>query len=213
MSLENILNWGKRTVSVSLVIGAVAAGSALIQCNSDNSGSKGISEIYGLEEYAGVTVKLPIWSPDTLEINMGHTILTYSVELYDKPKFYKGPMPLEYNRLQTQGMGYLFSSDLILAHEFDEFSNYFIYENSTFLSGAVSLNRNNELVAEARIKYSDEKGIILKYAMEEFHYDEGRLIFHCFSQIDMNSGMKISEINRTGKKKKEYYFIVPTNNQ
>jgi hypothetical protein len=211
MSLENILGWGKRTVSLSLIVSAVAATSLLTRCNTDNSDSRRMSASYAKGISDEIQQMLPIWKPADLEINKHKSmVLAYSTELNVKPKFYKGSMPLTYESLQTPGAGYTYGSSTILAQEFKDFSNYFIYESSVFLVGAVSVDKNNTMVAEAKITYSN-KDIMAKPEMEEFHYADGKLIYHCFSQIDMSTGMKTGERERSGKKKKEYYFIVPVN--
>lgn len=158
------------------------------------------------EEGSGISEELqqqwPIWKQTDLEANRySGPSVRYTTELKIKPNFYNGSMPLKYDFTQTFGVGH------IIRHEFKDFSNYFIYDGS-LLIGTVSVNNNNTMVAEARVNYSKE-GVMLKPEMEEFHYANGLLVYHCISQIDNGTGIKIGETERSGKKQKDYFFILP----
>ncbi len=156
----------------------------------------------------------PIWKLDDLQINKrsGNAVqVQYTHELNLRPKYYKGKMPLVYTSKQPfsgrmMGMG---GPDIFYAHEFGDFSNYFIYD-STLLKGIVAVDKSNTMVAEARLAWQTnvESGFY-RPKMEEFHYSGGKLVFHCKSGIDYDSGTKISESEQSGSKRRDFFFILP----
>ena len=64
------------------------------------------------------------------------------------------------------------------------------------------------MAAEAKISYH-QKEVMMEMTMEEFHYSGGLLVYHCVSQVDEAQGTKISESEKSGKKKRDYFFILP----
>lgn len=150
----------------------------------------------------------PIWQPEDLELNKYKgMIIQYDHELNLRPAFYKGKMPLHYVSQQTPGAGMMSGTERFLKHEFDGFSNYFIYDGVA-LEGMVAVDKSNKMVAEARISYGQYDGR-MKVLMEEFHYSEGLLVYHCLSQVDHAKGAKIAESEKSGRKKRDYFFILP----
>ena len=154
----------------------------------------------------------PIWKMYNLEINKRPgNAAQYSHELNLRPKYYKGKMPLVYISKQplssmTMGMS---GSEILYSQEFGDFSNYFIYD-SMLLKGIVSVDKSNIMVAEARLEWqTDSKSGFYRPKMEEFHYSGGKLVFHCNSEIDYDSGTKISESKVSGTKRMDYFFILP----
>lgn len=152
----------------------------------------------------------PIWKSDDLEINKrSGNVLQYKHELNLRPKYYKGKMPLVYTSkkpLSGMGMGGL---DILYAHEFGDFSNYFIYDG-ILLKGIVTVDKSKTMVAEARLEWQkDVKTGFYRPKMEEFHYSGGKLVFHCKSEIDYDFGAKISESEQSGSKRRDYFFILP----
>jgi len=146
----------------------------------------------------------PIWKVDDLEINKGSgNAVQYTHELNLRPKYYRGKMPLVYTSRQPltgmmMGMG---GPDIFYAHEFGDFSNYFIYE-AVLLKGIVAVDKSNTMVAEARLEWqTDVKSGFYRPKMEEFHYSDGMLVFHCKSEIDYATGTKISESEQSGSKR------------
>ncbi|MFH1307327.1 MAG: hypothetical protein ABIH72_00565 [archaeon] len=207
MSIENIINSGKRILEISLLAGMLAMNPLLIGCGRDGeTHAPGISE--ELQD------QWPIWKPADLEVNnYKGPALVYDNTLNIKPDFYKGSMPLQYKSSQTPGMGFMTGTSKIIKHEFKDFSNYFIYE-AVFLAGVVAVDNSNTMVAEARLKGFEKKdmengGYIPIAEVEEFHYRDGFLAFHCISRFETSTGIKQEETNCSGKKQRDYFFIIP----
>jgi len=147
----------------------------------------------------------PIWKAEDLEINKrSGNAVQYTHALNLKPKYYKGKMPLVYTSKQP-----LFSPEIFYAHEFGDFSNFFIYKDR-LLKGIVAVDKSNKMAAEARLEWQrDVNSGFYRPKMEEFHYSDGLLVFHCKSEIDYDTGTKISESEQSGSKRKDYFFILP----
>lgn len=157
----------------------------------------------------------PIWKAGDLEINKRseNTVAQYSHELNLRPKYYKGRMPLVYTSKQpvsSMVMMDMGGPDIFYAHEFGDFSNYFIYGDGWLLKGIVAVDKSRTMVAEAKLEWqTDPKNGFYRPKMEEFHYSDGKLVFHCESEIDYDSGTKISESEQSGSKRRDYFFILP----
>ncbi len=214
MNLEERINPGKGILNRSLLTGTFALNLFLFGCYNEGN----VHEPQGQSRFSTNTQaseiseelqqKWPIWKPTDLEINKhkGPSV-KYSYELNIKPKFYDGPMPLKFDFTQDLDLSHMTTPNMIV-HEFKDFSNYFIYERRE-LKGVVSVNSNNSMVAEAIITYStSSEDIWLKPEIEEFHYSNGLLVYHCLSTIDRD-GFKTEERKSSGKKQKEYFFILP----
>ena len=178
----------------------------------------------------------PIWSDDDLEAfkikrqysgDDVRTALTlnlrpFTMEFSKNPPFYAGPQ-------QLSCVFYVFSTGLLVSQKCETFENDFIYSESFKKShpelknfpqipaGARTRDDSGNLVAEARLvgtaphdKATPEDLLII----EEFHYKpcngQSCLIFKSTSVID-GSGFKIREIESTGHKKRDYFFIWPLN--
>jgi len=210
MSLENLtkrLSKGLRNKALILTGAAIIAGSSILSCKSD--------ERYPPDPKNRVNIDAPypIWNLDQVDVlNTKQSLVMYSVTLNERPPFYKGDMPLEYDRVETPGRGYLYGSPKILTQEFNDFKNLFVY-NGPILNGVVTIDKDRIMVAEGKFSYFAkelEKGVHAQgINLEEFHYDRGQLIFHCNSDINPIDGYKLKEKNVQGKKQKEYYFILP----
>ena len=86
----------------------------------------------------------PIWKTEDLEINKrsGGSAVQYKHELNLRPKYYKGRMPLVFTTKQPlSGMGMMGMGgpDIFYAHEFGDFSNFFIYDRM-LLKGIVAVD-------------------------------------------------------------------------
>ena len=156
----------------------------------------------------------PLWHHTDLELNKYKgAALVYNHTLNMEPKYYDGSMPLEYKGTETPGRGYTYGSSIMLRHTFNDFSNFFIYNQTRILTGVVAVNNLNSLVAEARLNYFvdtsqgfNQQGV----EIEEFHYGrDGKLIFNCKSIIDPNDGTKQSERDIIGNKERDYFFLLP----
>ncbi len=203
MGLDRIINPAIKILGGILIAGTIAVTS--LGCSKENKVQEKASSII-------VQGKLPLWSSDDLEINkLGGNGYVYDVQVFQKPPFYNGKMPLEYEILKTPDYGG-FSGGLskALVNRFKDFSNYFIYDGFS-LVGAVAVNNDKLLLAEARvIPYIQKEGEPYSFERqaEEFHYDNGLLTFHCVSGFD-DLGFKKEEKQAAGKKKKDYFFIMP----
>ena len=215
MGLENIINSGKRILGTSLLAGVLATVPALTGCgkidNDQNSGQNYSSATQAPGISKELQEQWPIWEPADLEINKHKgPAVSYDQILNIKPEFYKGSMPLQYTSTKTPEVGFIGTSK-VLRNEFKDFSNYFIYDGFN-LVGAVSVNNNNKMVAEAKINlYMEEEGKTYspRAEAEEFHYDDGLLVFHCKSQFENGTGIKKKETKSSGKKRRDYFFILP----
>jgi len=157
----------------------------------------------------------PIWEVNDLEIKKRSekSAVQYKHELNLRPKYYKGRMPLIYTSEQPFSsvvMGGMGGPDIFYAHEFGDFSNYFIYGGGWLLKGIVAVDKSKTMVAEARLEWqTDPKSGFYRPKMEEFHYSGGKLVFHCKSEIDYDTGTKISEYEQSGSKRRDYFFLLP----
>ncbi len=219
MNLENIINIGKKILGTSLLVGALTVGPFLSGCDKDegDEAKRRTSGRARVETQAhGISEKLqeqwPIWRPTDLELNKYEgPAAVYDKQLNVKPEFYNGQMPLKYKSSMTiHGLSQTHSK--ILKYEFRDFSNYFIYDRFD-LVGAVSVDNNNKMVAEARIDVYNITDGEMRYnpnfKADEFHYSGGLLVFHRISQFDKGLGMKQEETNCSGKKQRDYFFILP----
>jgi hypothetical protein len=145
----------------------------------------------------------PLWSKDNLGWHTEKILLNLNI-LSSNPPFYKGSLPLVYNSGSSPG-------GILFLYDFGDFQNQFKLNESFIIIGVRTIDEGKNLLAEARVRYyvkGNQQGIEL----EEFHYDsKGKVIFKCKSEVDANSGFKIKESNKVGKKKKDYYFIWPHN--
>ncbi len=152
--------------------------------------------------------KIPIWQESDTEYEKlkGQTeFLVYDVERSKRPPFYNGPIPLKFESAERRRA----PNDVqAIAHKFDGFANFFIYQDHVVFIGARTYGPGNELLAEMRLRYF-VKGNTQGIEAEEFHYKGGQLVFTCKSEFDFYSGEKISEKDMTGKKTTDYYFILP----
>lgn len=144
---------------------------------------------------------VPLWAAD----NLGwHTdkVIEYSHELTRNPRYYSGQTPLEYTEGKSPG-------GILFFHDFGEFRNQFKLSDSFIVLGARTVDRSGRLLAEAKVHYSI-KGNTQGIELEEFHYDSaGRVIFNCNSDIDSDTGFKLTERNENGRKVRDYYFLWP----
>ena len=153
----------------------------------------------------------PIWSAEDLAINKpGGGSVKYAHEMNLKPDFYKGRMPLKFEsthdlRGMVGGMG---GPKICFSHKFKDFSNYFVYD-SVWLKGAVAVDKTNTMVAEAKFDYVKGDGIMMVPRIEEFHYSGGLMVYHCFSELENSTGIKKREMQKSGRKKRDYFFLMP----
>jgi len=200
MSLENLVKRKFRNSLAAIALSSlIAVPLTTIGCHSDNP-SREISE--------ELQAEWPIWKNEDLESNKYHGMLVqYDHEINIKPEFYHGKMPLHFVSMQTPGSGMMYGTQKYIQHEFNGFTNCFVYQHFE-LAGVVAVDDTHHLAAEARIKYVPSEGFP-KISMEEFHYSDGFLVYHCVSQVDNATGMKVSESEKSGKKSKDYFFILP----
>lgn len=145
---------------------------------------------------------------------IGHTnegITEIQVTEYERPPFYHGKLPLMY----TTGKRDFSYSRLTLWADFGSFRNTFKLGAHRGIPGvgasipgsARVTDSQGRLLAEAEVvKLTKDVG----FEIEEIHYSRnGSPIFRCKSFIDF-SGYKVKEVNSTGKKLREYFFLWPT---
>lgn len=201
MGLERMI--GSGNISRKAFLAGLLAAPLLASCSKEQNKSQDISE--KLQD------EWPIWSNTDLELNKYRgPVLSYDKTLNLKPNFYDGPMPLEYQGKSTLTVGPLTDSSRVLQEKFEGFSNYFIYDLHGLI-GVVSVDDNNTLVAEARIDIFNlgDGAYSPNAAVEEFHYSGGLLVFHCTSDFEKSSGIKMQEHDVSGRKERDYYFVLP----
>lgn len=100
--------------------------------------------------------------------------------------------------------------NILFFYQFDDFQNQFV-DPIQMVTGARTISlADGKLLAEAKVDYYIKDGNRQGRRLEEFHYDAyGKLIFYCKSVIDPDTGFKINEIDKIGKKEREYYSIWP----
>lgn len=131
------------------------------------------------------------------------------IEYLQKPPFYEGADTLKFERYRLPSTG-TSSIEIILADQFDGFTNFYVYEN-VILVGVQTYDEEN-LLAEAKLHYFPQNRAIKpdQIIMDEIHYDSsGNIIFTAKSEVDFNRGWKAEELVTTGNKVKEYYFLIP----
>jgi hypothetical protein len=196
-----------------LTLSALIAATSLTGCRQNSSRNPGNNQVILNTQAPGISEELqyswPIWKPEDLEINKQHgPAAVYNSTLNLRPMFYNGRMPLEYKSSQSaSGMGR--GLNRYYSFNFGDFSNYFIYDDLASLEGIVAVDNANHMVAEAKVTYIPVENGFAKIQMEEFHYADGLLVYHCMSQVDNGTGAKISESDRSGRKIKDYFFILP----
>jgi len=204
---DNVSSWHGKflNTAASLALAAlIAVIPASSGCKRAPYGSPGISQ--ELQDM------WPIWNYKDLEINQqgGGAAVEYTHEINLKPEFYRGRIPVKFKAQYpiTGMMGGIGGMKTCLAHKFSDFSNYFVYD-AVWLKGAVSVDNSNSMVAEAKFNYVEREGQMMGLQMEEFHYDDGLLVFHCISEVDSSTGFKTKETNKSGRKQRDYFFIAP----
>ncbi len=205
--LEKILNPIKRIAGIGL-LASVLVLTGVAGCGNSTQ-TPGISETLQDE--------WPLWAIEDLEYNKYQgPIATYDNDVNIKPPFYKGKIPLTYKSTFAIGYGGPMSGlGKTLVYQFNDFSEYFIY-NGPLLIGAVAVNNEKSLVAEARIdplgkNKSDPTQLYNPMIeAEEFHYANGRLVFHCRSEFEKGAmGFKAKEFEQSGRKQRDWFPILP----
>jgi hypothetical protein len=167
-------------------------------------------------------IETPNWDLKTTEMGKIATSERWQGELHSKertihmrPSFYEGSTPFTYRLMTVELTPPPFSSYIEIYHDFGDFQNFFIYENQTLKfngipNGALTLDKSGNRLAEARfLGFIESENKTKLIIIEEFHYDDGKLIFYCKSHID-DFSYKIKELDIIGKKGKEYYYIYPS---
>jgi hypothetical protein len=133
-----------------------------------------------------------------------------------RPPFYIGTLPINYvsdvfEVIPTSISGGI--GGIVVMDEFTDFRTAYVYPDSEpeklsgIPIGAVSLSKDDkEIVAEAKLVDKTPTGIVI----EEAHFEGGGACptFTAKSLIG-REGYKQQEIERTGRKRTEYYFIWP----
>ena len=151
------------------------------------------------------------WRQDQLAVNE-YNIKSgpiQEVEYFQSPPFYEGQDTLKFDRhlLPSSGTS---SVEIVLADEFDGFTNFYIYENIILVG--IQTYDEEHLLAEAKLFYLPPNRAINpdQIIMDEIHYDSsGNITFTAKSEVNFNRGWKATELVTTGNKAKEYYFLLP----
>ena len=139
--------------------------------------------------------------------------IIYERILYDRPRFYKGPMPLKYIAAQIIVRTPL-TGQLDKWYEFADFRLIADHSDVRWPADSVNaLDQTGRVVAE--LKLIPKESTVQRYKFEELHYDkQGVIVFRCVSAFSRNPmrgdwGFKIQEKNLWGIKQNEYFFMIP----
>ena len=191
----------KGAIACLIAIVALVAAVIFAGCIEDRTGQE--SELQH--------IKTPIWDKEDLESYKYHPDDYVKITLHGNLTFYKGPIPLEFQGALAPPYASLGFPGMpkLLFYEFDGFQNHFIYQGVRTFVGARTIDDSGQVVAEARLGYLVTEKNELVTVAEEFHYGpDNKLIFKCTSRID-HLGIKTEEIEKIGKKMRDYYFIWP----
>ena len=145
-----------------------------------------------------------------MEVHAQENVMVYKVEMYQRPPFYKGEMPLKYHEgKRFLGGGMMGSIDIVYWHDFGSWRNEFSYSSVLILQSAKAVDRNGNLLAEAKhVRIDRDKRVMV---FEETHYKpDGSIEFSCTSTFSIGGKVKLNESNVKGKKIHEFFFLLPT---
>lgn len=133
--------------------------------------------------------------------------------LFEKPPFYMGKMPLQFKENcfnLSLGMG---SEQVVFIRHFGNWFNYFIYLDMTSVmahlpAGAVTADNSNHVIAECKVKrmiWQEKK--LIGFEIEEMHFGLKGVTFKSIFEVNYSKGYKTKEVESSGIKKDEYYFL------
>lgn len=197
-----------------LATAMLAAGAIFSACDEKDKGKVSPQPkltsnptIETIDQTKGVTY---IWSQDQLATNQNDFPVEKLIfTQHQTPPYYDGPQPLTFARFREMQFS-TSSIEIIYADEFENFTNFYVYEG-IFLIG-VQTYQNNAVVAEARLEYFPEDEMLRpeKVILGEVQYDSsGKISFTAKSEIDFITSLKVKELESEGQRKDEYYFLVP----
>src|SRR3990167_9068476 len=207
---------GKNIPRVVLIVGNIAIASSAIL-----SGCKSGENPNQIDQQETITPATPerntpinnvyFWKQDQLAVNK-YNINSgpkQEIEYFQSPPFYEGQDTLKFDRhlLPSSGTS---SVEIVLADEFDGFTNFYVYENIILVG--IQTYDEEHLLAEAKLFYLPPNRAINpdQIIMDEIHYDSsGNITFTAKSEVNFNRGWKATELVTTGNKAKEYYFLLP----
>lgn len=132
-------------------------------------------------------------------------VLVSDHTLNEKPPFYNGRMPLRYRSggIPLGGIGVL-----VLWHEFDDYKIEF--KQGAMVESATAKDASGHLLA--KLRFADLKGQRARF--HETHYArDGSVEFECLSTFVPKIpqlAFKTEESEQKGKKRTEYFFMLPT---
>jgi len=157
----------------------------------------------------------PFWLYEDLAFSRysSEQIATYKVQVFQRPDFYKGKMPLVFYNYQVPGFGFG-SLEVNIMDEHDEFVNMYAVDGlSTIGVQTFKYEVNDQgpflrtVLAEA-VREKPSGGENNAIVFREYHYDDdGNIIFEALSEFD-SLGNKIDENVISGNKEKDYYFLI-----
>jgi len=146
--------------------------------------------------------------------SVSQVMLTRHTTIFQRPPFYKGKMPLEFEEVCINVSMGMSSSQVAIIRDFGAWRNLFIFKDtrSVLLNlpvGAVSVdNKTNYIIAECKVLRSitNEKRLI-GFEILERHYSDDKTLYEGKFRVDYPRGTKIREYDTIGVKQKEYYFL------
>lgn len=128
--------------------------------------------------------------------------------LFKKPEFYSGKMPLKYLSIKRQ-IG--FNEKYTVSDDFNEWKNEYAYAEPAhkfagIADGARAVDKHGQVRAEAQlIRIIPGRAL----EVEEFHYADDGVTFHCKSEFSLVLGHKTKESDTKGVKERDYFFQWP----
>ena len=206
----------KKLPRTALVLGnlAIASSAILYGCSTEENTKQNNQP--GPVTSATAEINTPInnvyfWRQDQLAVNK-YNIKSgpkQEIEYFQSPPFYEGQDTLKFVRYPLPSTG-TSSVEIILADEFDGFTNFYVYDNIILIG--VQTYDEEHLLAEAKLNYFPEDQAIKpdQIIMDEIHYDlSGNIIFTAKSEVNFSRGWKAKELVTTGDKVRDYYFLLP----
>jgi len=163
-------------------------------------------------------IEVPIWDLNDCELEKRSEEMARLSEVivFLKPAFYRGSVPFTYESYTMPAFPKVTGGPWIeVAYKFEDFTVLFIYKNDTLKfmgipDGAIAISTDNGGAANARfLGFVEGENNTRLIKIEEFHYEDGEIIFYCKSLIN-SAGEKVQEVESVGKKDREYFFIYST---
>jgi hypothetical protein len=131
------------------------------------------------------------------------------------PLFYKDPVPFSYMDKAVYAPGGMDSPtmDIAIVHEYPSWRTVFIYTSRESVLDEIPDRVQTTDIETGRILAESRRLSIIKgegIDIEERHYgSSGELIVRCKGRISFGFNQKVQEMDLSGRKQADYYFLFP----